>query len=105
MNSRIKEVRELNKLNKSEFAKSIGVSPSAIGYIESGEKQPSLETIVKICECFSVDANWLILGMKKENDLTKGINHDGLKELNKYIEYLKIMYPEREKEYEKAGNL
>ena len=37
----LKEVREKNKLSQAAFAKSIGVSPSAVASIETGKLKPS----------------------------------------------------------------
>lgn len=74
MNHRITEIRERHKLKKSDFAKKIGISPSAIGYIESGEKDPSIKTIQKICKEFNIDANWLIMGIESESITEKEKN-------------------------------
>lgn len=105
MNQRIKEIREINNLNKKQFADILEISPSAIGYIESGEKNPSIETVAKICIRFKIDANWLITGKRLSNNLIDGINSEGIKELNKYLEYLKTTYPDKKVEFDKVGNL
>ena len=51
----LKRYREMNKLNKSELARRIGVSPEYIMNMEKGKSHPSRETLNLICDALSVD--------------------------------------------------
>lgn len=62
MNSRIKKIREENKLSQEEFGKRIGVGRSSISKLESGENNPSDQTILLICNTFNVNEDWLRTG-------------------------------------------
>ena len=62
MNSRIKKIREENKLSQVEFGKRIGVGRSSISKLESGENNPSDQTILLICNTFNVNEDWLRTG-------------------------------------------
>jgi transcriptional regulator with XRE-family HTH domain len=56
---RIRELRERNNLDKTEFAKSIGVNKSSITRYEDGIRQPNLDVLIKIKETFGVTLDWL----------------------------------------------
>lgn len=59
MNTRIKAIRNATGCSQSDFAKKISVSRSAICKIESGENDPSEQTIKLICREFNVNEHWL----------------------------------------------
>lgn len=109
MKNRIKEIRVNNKLNKSEFAKKIGISPSAIGYLEDGTKSPSLETLQIICKEFKIDGNWLLLGIEsdflteEERKIIKGYKKCTDKEKGRIEEI--IDSSENNRPIKKEGNL
>ena len=46
----IKEARLSRGMSQAELAKAVGVSPSAIGMIERGEREPSLKVLKKTQE-------------------------------------------------------
>ncbi len=73
MNNRIKAIREKYNLNRNQFARTIGISPSAIQYIEIGKTKPSIDTIKKICEIYDESADWIISG-KLQNETKEKIN-------------------------------
>ena len=62
MNCRIKKIREENKRSQEEFGKRIGVGRSSISKLESGENNPSDQTILLICNTFNVNEDWLRTG-------------------------------------------
>ena len=51
---RIKELRLKNSMSQEEFAEKIGLDRSYICRIESGQKNLTLETLIKICEGLNV---------------------------------------------------
>lgn len=60
MNERIKSLRKELKLNQTEFANSIGVTPSNISKIESGAINTVTSSMIKlICNLYDVNEEWL----------------------------------------------
>ena len=57
---RLKDLRESKGLSQGELGKIIGFSTNAISYYETGAREPSIETIKKLCEFFNVSAGYLI---------------------------------------------
>ena len=55
-----KQLRLENKYTQQELAKKIGVSRSAIGMYETGERQPDFETLEVIADFFNVDMDFLL---------------------------------------------
>lgn len=62
INDRIKFIRKHFSLNQSDFGRKIGVGVSAVSKLESGENNPSEQTIRAICSEFSVRRDWLESG-------------------------------------------
>lgn len=59
----IKEIRITNELNQTQFGEIIGLTKTAVSSLETGHRQPSLETLYTICKKFNVSADDL-LGLK-----------------------------------------
>ena len=59
MNERIKALREALDLTMEAFGAKIGISRSAISMIESGNRIPSDQTILLICQVYGVNESWL----------------------------------------------
>ena len=59
MKERIRALRIALKLTQEEFGKPIGVGRSSIAKLESGENNPSNQTIELICSKFNVNPEWL----------------------------------------------
>lgn len=66
----IRNARIERGLTQEEIAESVGVSTEYYGQIESGNKAPSLETLLNIAECMNVSIDFLVYG--SEN---KGLNN------------------------------
>lgn len=64
MNKRIKTIRKDNKLSMEEFGKRIGITKASVSRIESGENNPSEQTLKLICIEFNVNYNWLLNGIE-----------------------------------------
>lgn len=62
MKERIKKIRIDSGLSQTDFAKKLSVSRSAICKMESGENNPSDQTIDILCGKFSVNKDWLRTG-------------------------------------------
>ncbi len=61
---RIFEIILKNKISSKDFAKSIKIDVSTLSKWINNEIMPSTNNIIKICEVYNIDANWL-LGIKK----------------------------------------
>ncbi len=59
MNKRIKELRSILGLTQEEFGKKIGLTRSAISYLESGRSKLTEKTLFLICVTFNVNKEWL----------------------------------------------
>ena len=46
----IRKIREMRKLTMKELGKKVGVSESAIGYYETGKREPRYEMCLRIAE-------------------------------------------------------
>ena len=55
-----KSLRTQHKLTQQELATKLGVSRSAIGMYENGEREPNLKTLEAIEIFFNVDTDYLI---------------------------------------------
>ena len=62
MNSRIKQIRESLGITLTKFSDRIGISVSGLRKLESGENNPSEQTIRAICSEFNVNRTWLETG-------------------------------------------
>ena len=92
-----KQLRLENKYTQQELAKKIGVSRSAIGMYETGERQPDFETLEVIADFFNVDMDFLLGRNTKVH--TIAAHHDGEKwtdeELNEIEEFKKFVLSKR----------
>lgn len=57
---RLRSLRKEKGLTQSELGELIGVKKSVICLYERELRNPTLESIVKLCEIFNVDADYLI---------------------------------------------
>lgn len=63
------EERERRKVTKYALAQKSGVSPQMIGYIEKGERNPTLEIVCRLAGALEVDLSKLV--RKAEQELSK----------------------------------
>jgi len=63
MHERIAQIINALNLKRSDFAAGIGVTPSAISHLCSGNIEPSSRTISDICRVYSVNEAWLRTGV------------------------------------------
>lgn len=57
---KIKELRIFNKMTQEELANLLYVSKQAVSKWEKRVTLPDIENIIKICELFNVDINYLL---------------------------------------------
>ena len=101
----IKKLIEDKNLNNSEFAEKIGIPKSSVTHLLSERNNPSLDLIIKISEAFDgISTDYLIFGsnntikdnLESINDLNevlnKEISEDNVKEPNKNIKSIILIY-------------
>lgn len=69
MKDRIKKIRIDNKLSMEKFGERIGITKASVSRIESGENNPSDQTIILICKEFGVNKEWLLTGIGETYDV------------------------------------
>ena len=57
---RLKELRQSKGLTLKDVSGALGLSLMAYAHYEHGDRQPSIDTIRKICEFFAVSSDFLI---------------------------------------------
>lgn len=94
-----KALRTQHKMTQQELAAKIGVSRSAIGMYENGEREPDFETLEVIADFFNVDMNYLI--GRSSYITTIAAHHDNEdwtdEELNEIDEFKKFVLSKRGK--------
>ena len=63
-----KRIREQSGLTQQQMADKLGISRSAVGMYEKGEREPNFETLELIADTFNVDMNYL-LGKKPTTEV------------------------------------
>jgi len=56
----IKKFREAKKMSQASLAKVSGIAQSTISYIETGQKNPSIKTAIKLSNALEVDLEALV---------------------------------------------
>lgn len=74
---RVRERRELLGYTREQFAERLDISVRFAADIELGNKGMSLDTLIKICELFSVSADYIIWG-RGEKQSGSGLGITGL---------------------------
>lgn len=64
--SLLKEERQRRKLSKYYIAQESGLSPQMVGYVESGDRNPTLETVLRMSEAMDVDFAEIIKRARRE---------------------------------------
>ena len=105
MNGRIKLIRKTLGISQRDFGKKIGISDTAVSKLESGERNPSEQTLKSICREFNVDYFWLTEGadvdmfMKLPNTLMEKLSERyNLNKKSKMVLKTYLEAPDDEKE-------
>lgn len=67
LGKRMKHARVLKKMTQETLAEKIGVSRTAIARWESGETNPTVDHLIKICNLLEVNASFLLGTNNKEH--------------------------------------
>lgn len=104
-NYRLKELREQAEMSQTDLCKALGdrygeqyrISQNSISKYEQGQREPSLDFLLKVKDFFGVSMDYL-LGvsdsktlprLSEANDLLKQLSSTDVDEVIKYMEYLK----------------
>lgn len=88
---RIKELRISMGLNQIQFGRKLSVTKQCVSNWESGNIQPSVDMLIKICTTFSVSADY-ILGLNNQRTLdVTGLNNEQIGHLQNIVNDLKII--------------
>lgn len=68
-------------ISQKEFARRTGVKESSITDIKKNRYEPSASTILKICDVYDVDTNWLLQGKGSMFLSDSGIKYEGVSSL------------------------
>jgi len=101
---RLKELRNKRKLSANALAQKIGLDPTMIYKIESGNAKPSLKTLEKICDFFEIALNdffnpepTIISGLHRPGGyVDEDIPDEVREEIERYAEYLIEKYKKGE---------
>ena len=64
--SLLKVERERRKLSKYFIAQESGLSPQMVGYVERGDRNPTLETVLRMAEAMGVEFEKIIKQARSE---------------------------------------
>ncbi|MFR4512855.1 MAG: helix-turn-helix domain-containing protein [Clostridium sp.] len=62
MNERLKQLRSVLNITLEEFGKKVGITRSAVGRLEKGERNLTEQMIISICREFKVNESWFRTG-------------------------------------------
>lgn len=63
--NRLAELRHEKRLSQKEIAKLLYIPQTTYSHYEVGNREPSIETMIKLCDLFDVSADYL-LGRKDD---------------------------------------
>lgn len=64
--SLLKRERERRKLSKYFIAQESGLSPQMVAYVENGERNPTLETLLRMAQAMDVDLAKIIVQARRQ---------------------------------------
>lgn len=70
LGDKLKSARVNNNLSRNQVAELIGVSVSMIGHYETGERVPSVETLLKLASQYKVSIDYLLGNTTNSNSLS-----------------------------------
>ena len=88
LGARLKELRENKNLSQKELGKLVGVSHNSISLYESGDRQPSIDLIVRFAALYKVSTDY-ILGLTRIKSLdTSRLDEEDFMVINKLVEIM-----------------
>lgn len=75
MTNRIAELRTQNNESQTDIAKLLGISRQAVSLYEKGDREPKLETWVKLANHFGVSVGYIAGVSNDKHDFYGGIEN------------------------------
>lgn len=89
LGGRVKKIRSEMRLSQTAFAKKLGISgPAAVSKYEKNQREPGIETLVRIANLGNKSLDWLLTGKSPKNQTGKS------KKLEKLISQIERVYQE-----------
>lgn len=58
--SNLRSIRELRRLTQAQLGERAGIAPASVSHFETGQRQPSLDSLVKLANALEVSADALL---------------------------------------------
>lgn len=95
--NKLKQIRLSRKLSQKDVGEVLNISPQAYGHYERGLRTPSIDTLIKLSDFYSVPVDYL-LGVKKEDEdglmlipilgsVPAGTPIEAIEEVEEYIDF------------------
>lgn len=99
----LKQLRKQNGFTQKEVAKELGITVSAYGNYELGQRQPTPEMLCKLADVFEVSVDYLLGRSTQPNKNTALVNKDGVTDvaLNYVREFESIINEKRFRDFSK----
>ena len=59
-NERLKIIRQESGKTQKDVYEELGISPNGYASYEQGRTEPSIDTLIKLCQIFDVSADYLL---------------------------------------------
>jgi Predicted transcriptional regulators len=97
---RLKKLRKERNLSQDEVGQPLNISGRTVGNYESGEREPSLDTLIKIADFYGVSLDYLLgrsnsrglESVNKEVAILEKLPDEARDELRVLLEYIKFKY-------------
>lgn len=83
---RLRRIRMQQQLSRELFSEQVGISSQFLAELENGKKGMSTDTLYKICNRFSISADYLLFGKTNSSQLSDSIQTKLNAFPEKYIE-------------------
>lgn len=101
---RLNQARKAKKITSEELARRLGLNASYVRQIECGNRKPSMDTLIAVCNELSVSPDFLLRGdLKLDCSSELEMIEDRLsklpqKELHLFGRFVNVMYEESERD-------
>jgi transcriptional regulator with XRE-family HTH domain len=85
------EVKEANKLTDAAICRKIDMVPSIFAQIRAGDRGPTIEQIIRICDEYEYDLLYVIRGDDKVGGRKPSSKKVSLEDLHKEVQELKLL--------------
>lgn len=96
LGTKLKQLRDEKKLTQEAFGEEVGLTRSAIGMYENGNRLPNIELLCRIADAFDVSVDWLLgreSALRSKQEYPKwlfSLSETELKELENYAKFLHV---------------